>query len=391
MAATRQRRSSAAAASSFSVRCLSERAAFAALAGCAAAASAAERTRLGQLASPPLLALALGAAVSPALPAAATEAATAAVWTHALPLSVACSLLSSDLRALRGLGAATAAFGLATAGAVAGTALSYSLVGGALGADGARLAACLCASYVGGSVNFAAVASASGLLAGGQAVASGAMAADNAAMALFLAALLALGRRLPPQPAPAAAAAEPAAAPLTVAGCAATLAAALACVWAGEAAAALAGGPAAQLAYVGLAAGLCAAAAPRLAGRAAAPPFPGAEAAGGCGLLLFFASLGLAMRDIGMALQAGPPLFAFIALLLAVQMAMTLALGRAAGLPPRLLLLAANAAVGGPATAAAMAAALGWRDLVQPALLLGSLGYLVGTPLGLGMLRLLGC
>jgi len=373
---------------------LSERAAFAALAGCAAAASAAERTRLGQLASPPLLALALGAAVSPALPAAATEAATAAVWTHALPFSVACSLLSSDLRALRGLGAATAAFGLATAGAVAGTALSYSLLGGALGADGARLAACLCASYVGGSVNFAAVASASGLLASGQAVASGAMAADNAAMALFLAALLALGRRLPPQPAPAAAAAaaaETAAAPLTVAGCAATLAAALACVWAGEAAAALAGGPAAQLAYVGMAAGLCAATAPRLAGRAAGSLFPGAEAAGGCGLLLFFASLGLAMRDIGMALQAGPPLFAFIALLLAVQMAMTLALGRAAGLPPRLLLLAANAAVGGPATAAAMAAALGWRDLVQPALLLGSLGYLVGTPLGLGMLRLLSC
>ena len=46
--------------------------------------------------------------------------------------------------------------------------------------------------------------------------------------------------------------------------------------------------------------------------------------------------------------------------------------------------MGSNAAVGGPATAAAMAAARGWTRAVQPAVLTGTLGYVVGTPLGQG-------
>jgi uncharacterized membrane protein len=46
------------------------------------------------------------------------------------------------------------------------------------------------------------------------------------------------------------------------------------------------------------------------------------------------------------------------------------------------LLTASNAAVGGPATAAAMATARQWTHMVQPALLLGSLGYTMGTAIG---------
>ena len=45
-------------------------------------------------------------------------------------------------------------------------------------------------------------------------------------------------------------------------------------------------------------------------------------------------------------------------------------------------IIASNAAVGGPATAAMMAAQLGRPDLVLPATLCGILGYLVGTPVG---------
>jgi uncharacterized membrane protein len=41
--------------------------------------------------------------------------------------------------------------------------------------------------------------------------------------------------------------------------------------------------------------------------------------------------------------------------------------------------------VGGPATAAAAAAARGWPAAVQPAVLAGTVGYVVGTPLALAV------
>ena len=41
--------------------------------------------------------------------------------------------------------------------------------------------------------------------------------------------------------------------------------------------------------------------------------------------------------------------------------------------------LASSAAIGGPATAAALAKANGWSSLVTPSLLVGNLGYAVAT------------
>ncbi|EWG12979.1 hypothetical protein PBF_01110 [Cytobacillus firmus DS1] len=46
------------------------------------------------------------------------------------------------------------------------------------------------------------------------------------------------------------------------------------------------------------------------------------------------------------------------------------------------ILLASNANVGGPTTAAAMAIAKGWQDLIGPILVVGTLGYIIGNYVG---------
>lgn len=53
------------------------------------------------------------------------------------------------------------------------------------------------------------------------------------------------------------------------------------------------------------------------------------------------------------------------------------------------IVLASNASIGGPPTAAAMAMSKNWSRLVLPALLAGLYGYIVGTPLGLLVTSLL--
>ena len=54
------------------------------------------------------------------------------------------------------------------------------------------------------------------------------------------------------------------------------------------------------------------------------------------------------------------------------------------------LFLYSNACVGGSSTAASMADRIGRLDLLLPATLVGLLGYVIGTPAGLGLARVLG-
>lgn len=55
----------------------------------------------------------------------------------------------------------------------------------------------------------------------------------------------------------------------------------------------------------------------------------------------------------------------------------------------RRALLASNAAIGGPATAAAFASANGWRDLIVPVVLIALVGNAIGTVSGLAVARAL--
>jgi uncharacterized membrane protein len=99
---------------------------------------------------------------------------------------------------------------------------------------------------------------------------------------------------------------------------------------------------------------------------------------------LFFAASGAA-GSIRLVVTEAPMLVAFSILQILVHFTLLVTLGRR--LPLNNLLLASNAAVGGPTTAAAMAQAKGWN--VVPALLIGILGYAIATPIALALVPLL--
>ncbi|RMZ53608.1 hypothetical protein APUTEX25_003142, partial [Auxenochlorella protothecoides] len=248
-----------------------------------------------------------------------------AVWGLAMPMATALVLMEADMtRLFRAARDTLLAFLVASAATMLATLLAFALWQRCMGPHGASLASALCASYIGGSINFAATAAALQIPTGP--ALGAAMAADNVAMAGYIAALMAVpvprrGRSLE-------------------------------------------------------------------VGAAGGPGLHGSSVLGD--------GTGPADVDVRHPGPASTPLSAASSLALAataqlgLQLGITLLAATALRLPRRETLVAANAAVGGPGTAAAMAAARGWHDLVEPGVLAGTLGYAVGTAAGIavsGVLR----
>lgn len=104
---------------------------------------------------------------------------------------------------------------------------------------------------------------------------------------------------------------------------------------------------------------------------------------------MFFTASG-ACGSIPLVLQSAPILFVFSAFNIIIHYIMLMFIGKfVLRLQKRDLYLASNSNVGGPTTAAAMAQAKNWSDLVGPALMIGILGYTIGTPIGLGIGKIL--
>ena len=400
---TRGRRHSPRAISAFDP---SPDAVLAVLATCAAGAKLAEeKTKFGAKVSAPLLAMASAMLLATLGLIPAASPALDLVWRALMPLAVALSLLGVDLRdAARTSGPALAAFAVGAVGSILGTAVAYATVGRALGPDAWRVAACLCASYVGGSLNYAATAQALGLDAapGGQAALAAGMAADNLAMAVFLSALMAAEADPPTEEgkasekpdgivretggnearvANAGTVTVPTAAVPTARTAACALATALVFLECGKLLAGVLGLPAGT--SLGVSSALVPFALATTHGAVdASRAFAGSDAVGGALMLVFFAALG-ASADPRVAIKAGGPACVFIAVQLATHLAFVLCVGVGAmKLPAWAVLTASNACVGGPATAAAMASARGWTAGVQPAIVVGTIGYAVGTPIG---------
>ncbi|MDA0892561.1 MAG: DUF819 family protein, partial [Proteobacteria bacterium] len=95
----------------------------------------------------------------------------------------------------------------------------------------------------------------------------------------------------------------------------------------------------------------------------------------------FFAAIA-AGADVRAMISVAPLLILLVTILLTVHLSVLLVVGRWLGLTLPELLTASNAAVLGATTAPAMAAAKGWHDQVTPGVLVGVLGYALGTFVG---------
>lgn len=104
---------------------------------------------------------------------------------------------------------------------------------------------------------------------------------------------------------------------------------------------------------------------------------------------IFFVVIGVP-ASLSMILQKSPLLFVFAGTIVVINMLVTLGLGKLFKFDLEELLVSCNATIGGPTTAAAMVIAKGWNDLVVPALLVGVWGYVLGNYCAIAMANYLG-
>lgn len=115
----------------------------------------------------------------------------------------------------------------------------------------------------------------------------------------------------------------------------------------------------------------------------------GAQEIGTFMIYIFFAVIG-APADFKAIIMNSPMLFVFCAITVIINMIFTFSVGKLFKFNVEELCIASNANVGGPTTAAAMAISKGWTELVLPAMLVGVWGYIIGNYLGLAMGNLVG-
>lgn len=98
-------------------------------------------------------------------------------------------------------------------------------------------------------------------------------------------------------------------------------------------------------------------------------------------IYLFFVVIGIP-ASIPLIVQNAPLLLVFVAVIVIVNLLVSLTAGKLLKYDLEEILLVVNANVGGPTTAAAMAIAKGWRELIGPILVVGTIGYVIGNYIG---------
>lgn len=98
-------------------------------------------------------------------------------------------------------------------------------------------------------------------------------------------------------------------------------------------------------------------------------------------IYLFFVVIGIP-ASIGLIMTKAPLLFVFVFIIAMVNLAITMGIGKLFKFSVEEVVLACNANIGGPTTAAALAISKGWTKLVGPILVIGTVGYVVGNYIG---------
>lgn len=320
------------------------------------------------------------------------------VFTYFVPILIPLFLFKADLRHMFfETTRMTIAFLVAAVGTVAGVLIAVSVLDlGSLApyadldpaAREAAIAGLFTSTYIGGSVNYAALGEVTGL-SGDASFFSAATATDNLFSAVFLGVIAMLpgwnwlARHFANHDHGEEQVVSERTETISAASLTLAMAIAISFVAVGDFITAATGMPSLRYAIITVLVVVAATSFPKLMARL----HGGFEL--GVGLAFVFFTAIAAGADLRAMVQIAPLLIVLVVILLSVHLAVLLGVGKVFRLTLPELVTASNAAVLGATTAPALAAAKGWHDLVTPGVLAGVLGYALGTLVGTGVFHVL--